>query len=406
MPVKDGIAKRGNTWSFVIRVKDPATGQSKPKWVGGFPTEDAAKAARDEARVASRRGEYVHRSGITVAAYLAEWLDGHALEVKPRTLAGYREMVDRYVVPRIGKMRVQSVTPATLTRLYLDLLEGGGKDGRALSRRTVDYVHATLRKAFNDAVRVEGLLPSNPAERAKRPKVVPAKKHGEVWDAQQLRLFLSLVAGHRWHALYRLAAYTGARRGELLALRWVDVDWAAGTIRIRASAGMFDGERIEGTTKIGLERTDTIDPETLRILRAHKRDQDAERLVAGEAWEETGLVFANGLGRPIYPTAPYARMVRVIQEYGTAREKLPEDQRGLPLPHARFHDLRHVHATLLLRDRVPVHVVAKRLGHADPSVTLRVYAHVIPDQEAEVALRFAALVDGPADQQKASDPAA
>ncbi len=97
--VRDGITKRGSTWSYVVRVTDP-TGRSKPKWVGGFPTEAAAKAARDEARVAARRGEYVDRSRMTVAAYLREWLEGHAVEVKPKTLAGCRYDVERYVIPQ------------------------------------------------------------------------------------------------------------------------------------------------------------------------------------------------------------------------------------------------------------------------------------------------------------------
>jgi integrase len=393
MPVRDGLVKRGNTWSFVIRVKDPATGRSKPKWVGRFSTREEAAEARDVARVAARRGEFVNRSGLTVADYLRTWLDGHALEVRPRTLAGYREMIERYVVPNIGSMRLQSVRPMTLTKLYIELLDGGGVDGRPLSRRTVQYVHATLRKAFNDAMRIEGVLSSNPAERAKRPRSDRGTvERVDVWDAARLRLFLELVADHRWFALYRLAAYSGARRGELLALRWADVDWSARSIRIRASAGMVDNERLEGTTKSGRERTVALDDETLAVLRAHRKQQARNQAVAGEAWEDSGLVFVNGLGQPIYPTSPYARMVKTVQEYTETNSAKPHDHQALALPHARFHDLRHVHATLLLKAGVPVHVVAARLGHADPSVTLRVYAHVIPEQAAEVADRFASLM--------------
>lgn len=394
MPVRDGVVKRGRSWSYVVRVKDPATGLSKPKWVGGFTSEVEAKAARDEARVASRRGAYVDRSGITVAAYLRQWLDGHALEVRPRTLAGYREMVERYVVPHIGRMRLQSLRPMTLTRLYVDLLDHGGRGGRALSHRTVSYVHATLRKALNDAVRVEGLLTTNPAERAKRPRAAHGKpERMDVWDAAQLRLFLCLVADHPWFALFRLAAYSGARRGELLALRWSDVDWAAKCIRIRASAGIVENRRVEGSTKSGRERRVTLDDATLTALRDHRKRQSQDQSVAGEAWEGDGLVFVNGLGRPLYPTSPYARLVQVISDYNKGNEGKPTGIRGPSLPPARFHDLRHVHATLLLQAGVPVHVVAARLGHADPSITLRVYAHVIPAQAAEVADRFADLMD-------------
>ena len=126
--LRDGVMKRGATWSYVVRVTDPETGRSKPRWVGGFPTEVAAKSARDEARVAARRGEYVDRSGMTVAEYLREWLAAHTVAVKPKTLSGYREDVER-VAPRIGGMRLQDVRPATISNLYRELLEAGGRDG-------------------------------------------------------------------------------------------------------------------------------------------------------------------------------------------------------------------------------------------------------------------------------------
>lgn len=173
--LRDGVMKRSNTWSFVIRLTDERTGVSKPKWAGGFATEAAAKEARDSARVAARQGVYVDRSRITVTQYLDDWLDAHALEIKPATLSTYRYLVTHYVNPHIGRMRLQAVWPTTLSGLYRELLVHGGKEGRPLSRATVDYVHAILRKAFNDAVRSEQLLVTNPAERAKRPRGAPPR---------------------------------------------------------------------------------------------------------------------------------------------------------------------------------------------------------------------------------------
>ncbi len=133
--LRDGIIKRGTKWYYVVRVTDHETGLSKPRWVGGFATEGEAKAERDEARVKARRGEYIDRNRLTVAEYFSEWLDAHAVEIKPKTLAGYRDLVGRYVLPRLGSMRLQAVRPATLTKLYRDLLESGGKAGRPLSHR-------------------------------------------------------------------------------------------------------------------------------------------------------------------------------------------------------------------------------------------------------------------------------
>ncbi|RZU20057.1 site-specific recombinase XerD [Kribbella rubisoli] len=388
--LKDGVMKRGKTWSYVIRVVDPATGLSKPKWVGGFATEDDAKEARDEARRAARRGEYVDRKAITVTEYLGDWIDAHTIEIKPKTADTYRYLVRQYVDPHIGKMRLQAVRPTTLTSLYIKLMNGGGKNGSKLSRATVDYVHAILRKAFNDAVRFEQLLSTNPAERAKRPRR-EARGITEVWTADQLRLFLGLVSSHRLAAFYRLAAYTGARRGELLNLRWADVDWKAPAVRIRGSVGVVAGERVEGSTKGGRERVVSLDAGTIDALKAHRKLQAADQLVVGEAWTDTGHIFTTGLGQPIYPDTVTQLFGKVLRAYNEPED--PADRPAKPLPHARLHDLRHVHATMLLLAGVPVHVVAERLGHADPSITLRVYAHVIRKNAAGVADIFATAAD-------------
>ena len=216
----------------MIRVPDPATGVSKPRWVGGFDTEEAAKAARDEARVRARNGQYVSRSVSTVAAYLAEWLEAHAATVKPKTLAGYRHDIDHYIAPRIGRMRLQGLRPAVISKLYRELAEHGGRDGRALSATTVSHIHRTLRKALADAVDVEQLLAANPAVRSKRPRST-ASEPVQVWTADQLGTFLTVARSHRLFAFYRLAAYTGARRGELLYLRWSAVDLDAGRDHFR-----------------------------------------------------------------------------------------------------------------------------------------------------------------------------
>jgi hypothetical protein len=141
--LRDGVMKRGTTWSYVIRVKDSETGVSKPRWVGGFATEDDAKAARDEARVKARNGEYIDRNRITVADYLDDWMEAHAMEIKPRTLADYRACIRLYATPRIGHLPVQAVRPSTITKLYRDLLTSGGRGGQPLAVATVTHLHGT-----------------------------------------------------------------------------------------------------------------------------------------------------------------------------------------------------------------------------------------------------------------------
>ena len=382
--LRDGVMKRGTTWSYVIRVKDPETGISKPRWVGGFATEHDAKAARDQARVSARQGQYIDRNSITVAAYLDQWLEAHAVEVKPKTLQDYRHLMSRHVRPHIGNLRLQAITPGRLTKLYRDLTISGGRDGAGLSPRTVEYVHAVLRKAFRDAVVVDQILLSNPVERAKRPRKARSEP-GRVWTPAQLRAFLETARQHRLFAFYRLAVYTGARRGELLNLRWRNIDLDRGEVRITGSAAVIGGQRIEGTTKSGRSRAVSIDTDTVQVLRDHRKRQAEERLRVGTEWRGTDdYVFSTAWGEPIHPDTVSSLMTTLINSHN--------DQQDEPLSHARLHDLWHVHATTSLLAGVPVHVVAARLGHADPSITLRVYAHVISDQLTEAAGIFARAI--------------
>ncbi|WP_106585755.1 tyrosine-type recombinase/integrase [Murinocardiopsis flavida] len=379
--------KRGNTWSYVVRVTDPETGVSKPKWVGGFPTENDAKAARDEARVKARRGEYIDRSSVTVSEYLTDWLDGHALEVKPRTLDDYRNCIRLYVTPRLGAVKVQALRPSMFTKLYRDLRSGGGRDGKPLAVSTVTHLHAILRKAFRDAVVVDQLLSGNPVERAKRPRDA-YREPGTIWTKAQLRRFLETARGHRLFAFFHLAAYTGARRGELLHLRWADVDLDGKRITITGSTSVIGGTRVDGTTKSGRSRVVTLDDSTVEVLRAHRVRQSDEADTADDAWQgdEGGHVFTTAWGEPIYPDTVTGLIRTLVKAYNKPKGK---PVRPDPLPLARLHDLRHLHATTLLLAGVPVHVVAARLGHADPAITLRVYAHVVRTAETAAADIFA-----------------
>lgn len=382
--LRDGVIKRGATWSYVIRIADPQTGLSRPRWVGGFASEAAAKSARDQARMKARRGEYVDRNVITVREYLEQWLKVHSLETKPKTLSGYRWVTERYVIPRMGSLRMQAVRPVHVSGLYRELLDGGGRNGRPLSRSTIEAVHRVLRKAFNDAMNSEQIIDSNPVLRAKRPRKAAAEVD-EVWTPGELGRFLDHASSHRLFAFFHLAAYTGARRGELLNLAWSDIDLAGRSIVIAGSAAVVDGRRIAGTTKGGRRRTVSIDPLTVRVLQAHRSRQAQERLLIESDWPDSNLVFRTAFGKPLYPDTPSQLMPKLIEQHNRANP-------GKPLRRIRLHDLRHVHATTLLLAGEPVHVVAARLGHADPSVTLRVYAHVIQDLTPAVADSFARAV--------------
>jgi integrase len=373
LPVKFGIDKRKAHLSTLI--------------CAGQLTREEALRSLDEneyltgGQAAEDRVYAVKKLGLTEVEF------DEIMRAPAKTYEDYRSLVARYVAPRIGRMSLQAVRPVTLSALYQTLLKEGGKDGRPLSARTVSYVHAVLRKAFNDAVHTDQLIASNPAATAKRPRTTAIHVVKDVWDGPQLVRFLDAVATHRLYPLFHLAAYTGARRGELLYLRWDDVhlDGHDPFVRIRGSATIVAGHRVEGTTKSGRVRTVGLDAGTVSTLRAHAERQAKEREFVDQSWHETGHVFRMEIGTPLSPDIGGVVMRQTVRD-------LNDVDGAALLPAMRFHDLRHIHATLLLKGGVPVHVVAARLGHADPAITLRVYAHVLRDQASEVAQTFAEQV--------------
>ena len=387
--MRDGIIRRGSGYSYVVRERDPQTGKTKPRWVSGFATRKAAKEARDEARNAVHKGTYVTPQDLTVSAWLERWMDAHEIELKPSTAKTYRDKIRLYLVPAIGHERLQALSPSRLSIVWRDMAASGGKNGKPVSPRTVEFARAVLRKAMEDAV-VERLVQVNPVVGSKMPKRDGKPKH-TTWTGAQLGVFLEHVAEDRWAPLWQLFAATGMRRGEVAGLRWAEVDLDAGTVAVERSTTQLGQERVTTTPKNHERRTVAIDEQTVAALRTWKAQQAAERLAFGPAYADLeGLVFTWEDGRPVMPdyiTKTFGRIQSSIDA------RLVEAE-APPLPLLVVHELRHTHATILLRSGVPVHIVAKRLGHKDPSVTLNVYADVIPDDDTSAVDVFTKAVWG------------
>lgn len=374
--MKNGIIKRGNTWYYVIQVPDPATGKTKPRWKGGFSKEKEAADAREAARVALRAGTYVADDRQTLADFLQGWIASK--DASPKTLSGYRYNIEHYVVPRIGGLRLQQITPDVLTKFYAQLAVDGGRTGGALGWPSVKSVARTLSSALRTAEK-RGLLPRNPAQNADLPpKSKPTTRaeydevEFQVFDASELVRFTDYAVGlHRLGAFFKLAGATGARRGELCHLRWDDVDLDGRQLHIRGSRGLVDdptGRRskvaVDGPTKTKKTRTISISADTVGAMRLHRQQQIEDRLKAGPHWiDNDDFVFRNERGGPIWPETPTRLMARLCAGAGVKRLKL--------------HELRHTHATILLNHSVPIHEVSQRLGHVDTNETLRTYARVI-----------------------------
>ena len=368
---KDGIAKRGSTYSYIVRVKDPETGKTKQKWISGFATKAEAISARDKARTDARTGIFVSPTKITVQDHFEAWWTIKSQKVKPTTADNYRQILDRYILPNLGSIALKDLTPVLIERMLLDL----NKDH---SESTVRLVSIVLAQGLDRAIK-DHLLAINPAKGIERPK--GKKKSVTPYTSSELKELLQALEDHRLFAFFRLLAYSGARRGEILALRWSDLDFEKGTLSISKNRTRIGRSVIEQDSTKGGDgkRFIQIDSETLKILKKHRTDQIEERFKAGSAWLELNYIFTQTTGEPLDPSTPYQLFKKVAKKIGLRSESL--------------HSIRHLHATELLNSGVSVHLVKDRLGHSDISTTLRIYAHIRPEQKQEVADLFARAIE-------------
>ena len=314
---------------------------------------------------------------VTVGEYLNLWLENTARgSVRPSTYESYARLVRLHIVPSIGKLRLARLSPRHLTVLYREVMDKG------LSPRTAQYIHAVLHRALRQAVRWN-MIARNPADLVDAPR--PRRKEITPLTPEQVRALLESAQGDRYEALYVLAVTTGLRLGELLGLKWTDVDWESGEIRVRRTLLRTANGLLQQPTKSGKGRVVKLPTLAVDALRRHRTRQSEERSVAGQAWDDQGLIFPNQIGRP----TDRQNLVRRSFKRLLAKAGLPD---------IRFHDLRHTSATLLLAQGVHPKVVQERLGHSNISVTLDIYSHVLPDLQKEAADQLDRVLAGYSDQ--------
>jgi integrase len=373
------VRKRGSKWAVVVDVGRDESGKRIQKWHSGFERRKDADEALSEILSGLRQGTYVEPSKLTLRGFIEdEWLPAMQRSLRPSTFRNYKGLF-AHVLPALGHTPLRNLTPPMLTTLYGELLDGRG-DHAPLAPSSVRLVHTLVRQALADAVKWNRLA-RNPADAAEPPSAKAARSRKmETWSAGQLRTFLEHVEDERLSAAWRLAATTGMRRGELLGLRWRDLDLDTGRASIvqTLTEGPGKPQISEPKTDRG-RRSVALDPETVMALRVHRRAQAAEKLVLGPAYDDHGLVFCREDGVPIWPRTFSGSFGQLAKAAG--------------LPRIRFHDLRHTHATLALQAGVHPKVVSERLGHASIAITLDTYSHAIPAMQEDAAATVAALID-------------
>ncbi|HSR22589.1 MAG TPA: site-specific integrase [Candidatus Eisenbacteria bacterium] len=319
--------------------------------------------------------------GVTFAEFVETWLSAVRPTLRPSTWRRYEQYARLHAAPFLGHRPLAEIGPVELQLLYADRLAAGR------SATTVRHLHRFLHRVFDQAVRWEA-APRNPAKLAAPPRVV--RHDFRALTAEEARRLLAGLRGDRLAALYVLALTSGMRQGELLALRWADVDLAGGRLAVRGSLHRdLGGGWTIGEPKTHRSRRQVaLAAMAVRALEEHRRGQDVERRAAGPRWQDNDLVFANRVGRPLSAQNLVQRHFHPL----LAR---------LALPKVRFHDLRHTAATLLLSRGVHPKIVSEMLGHKEVDITLNLYSHVTPGMHESAAQALGELLDRPADEREA-----
>src|SRR5947208_13542198 len=299
--MRGSVFKRGRTWTYVLAVgREHVTGKKRQRWVGGFKTKADAELALTRALAAHDGGVTAGTTTLNVAQFLDEWLEAVRPSLKATTAKSYVEMMQGYVVPRIGDVRLTRLNPGHLRRLYGDLLVSGRQRASGgLSTRTVGYTDRGLSHALSDAVRW-GMLTANPAEKVDPPRVVTPEMR--VWTVEEARRFLALVEDDRLYAMWVVVLAIGLRRGEVAGLRWDDVDLERREAAIRRTRVVVGWQvHVSEPKTRSSRRTVSLDPTTVAVLRAHRARQLEERPAWGPGWRDSGYVFCSEDGQPVHP---------------------------------------------------------------------------------------------------------
>ena len=350
--------------------RDPGTGKQIQRSIYGT----TQKEVRQKLTAVSRdmdEGAYLDQSKITVAQWMTQWLDGYTANLKPYTTRNYQSQIKNHIIPYIGTLRVQDLTPDAVQHMYTRLAADG------LSPKTLRNVHGILHVAL-DVLVDNGTLRVNPASacRKRLPKV--EKKEMAYIAEDELARFMEIIKDSPYENLFLTDLFTGLRQGELLGLRWQNVDFDRGSLTIERQLYM-PGKGGQYTLEPLKNRKTRIiypAPFVFTVLKRERQRQSMARLQAGSAWHEDipGLVFTNEVGCHLTHKTAYKQFKKAVEETG--------------IPAVRFHDMRHSYAVASLRSGDDVKQVQESLGHATAAFTLDVYGHVTEQAKKESAARM------------------
>jgi integrase len=375
--MKGHIRQRSKgSWTIVIDVgRDPETGKRRQQWHTIKGTKRDAERVLRELLHSLEVGSYVKPNRLTVAQFLEEWLQGYvAMNTAPRTRERYEEIVRIHLILALGSLPLLALQPQHIQKYYAKALQSGRRDGKGgLSARTVHKYHRVLYEALRYGVK-HGVLVRNVAESVDPPR--PENKEIIMLGPNDLGRLLDRAKGTPYYVLFFTAVYTGLRRGELLGLRWCDIDLELATLSVVQTLQQLRSREYvfrEPKSRRG-RRQIALSPSLAILLREHRAKQENARKLLGRPLAPTDFVFSHPNGIPLRPNSVTRAFQTIAESAG--------------LQGVRFHDLRHAHATLMLQQGIHPKIVSERLGHSSVAITLDIYSHVLPGLQEAAARRF------------------
>ena len=367
----NGSIRQRSKGTWQLRYDAPPDGTGKRRFVSETvkgSKKEAEKVLRERLAVAESGG-YVSRRKETLGRFMESWLtDYAATHTTPKTMMGYKGNVSRYIIPFLGGVTIQSLTPRHVQRLHRWMLDKG------LSNQSVLHVHRVLSEALKHAV-AWGIITKNPAASVSPPR--PEPKEVAVWDMESIRKFMQVSQENPFRDAFMLALYTGMRRSEIAGLRWEGVDFPASTIRVTETLqrvtghGLIAGQPKSKTSRRALD----IGQPAVDLLHTVRGRQLALQAELGDLYQNAaGYVFTNEMGKPIDSDRLSREFRKMVRTTG--------------LPPATLHSLRHCHASLMLADGASIKTIAERLGHSNPALTLSVYSHLLPGIQKQAVEAF------------------
>lgn len=369
--------KNGYAWEITVEMPpDPITKKRNrtTKTVRGTKKEAEQQMRQMIADV--EKGYHVTNTKITVVEWVQTWLEVYIIpNVSPTTLSRYEGMIKRYINPLLGNLQVQQLSTLAI-QAWVNNLKVSPVSGKEMSASTIKHVYHVLKGAMDKAV-LAGIIPRSPCQGIMLPK--GHKKPAIVYTEEQIKQLIAAAKGTEMELIIDLELCMGLRRGELLGLQWDDVDWENNKIHVHRNRVVVNGKSLLKDPKTAAgNRTLDVPVQLIQKLRSHRTQCMENQLRMGKAYTVTNYIIVHPDGKPIYP------------EY--VSQLLTKLQIRADLPQCRFHDLRHLCASIMLKQGINVKVAQERLGHADISTTLNIYSHVLPSTAKEAADKIGELV--------------